>query len=252
MVKHPAMQLFKPSLLFRAFAVGSLCLAALTGLRAGDVPPMPADGINDDAHAISVEQRRTLAEEMKAFQQRTGVVVVIDVISFLPNGETTNERCRALVNSWIGHRPGVVFCLNRSVNPVPFIMYSQELFERYPEPDLSQAAGETTDAMSKITAPENRLPVGAKVMMGRLNSFEKSRLKRQQMFHRREWEMMAGFAVFMVAGGGLAWLIIRARSRHDRAKAVKHYFPDAEVAQRFGAPAGGGIVAEVSYIRAKH
>jgi hypothetical protein len=137
------------------------------------------------------------------------------------------------------------------VKPVPFVVFSQELFERYPEPDISQAAGETTEAMAKVGAPENRIPVGVRVMMGRLSAMEKAKHRREAPFQRRELEMIAGFAGFLAIGGFITWLIVRRRVRMEDIDSVKHHFPEVEVAPRLGAPSGGGVVAEVSYVKTK-
>lgn len=231
-----------------SLAAFCLFMAAGQGLH-GALPPKPADGIRDDARAMTAEAHQALAEEIRAFEKRTGMVIVIDTNTFLEQGVTSGERCRALVAEWIGKKPGVVFCLNRGAKPVPFIVYSAELFDRYPEPDLTQAAGETTEAMAKVATPENRLPVGVRVMMGRLTALEKTAARRNHMFLRRELEMMAGFCGFLLVAGAITWVIVRYRGRHEQAAAVQHRFPDVEVAQRFGAPSGGGIVAEVTYVR---
>ena len=198
---------------------------------------------------MTTEARQKLAEEMKAFEGRTGIVIVVDTNTYLEQNVSTTDRCRALLESWVGKRPGVVFCLNRTVKPVPFILFSQELSEHYPEPDLSQAAGETIEAMGKVSAPENRLPVGVRVLMGRLRALEKAAHRRRQLFHRRDLEMMAGFGAFLLVAGVITLVVVRRRNRAEEAEAVQHHFPDVEVAQRFAAPSGGGVVVEISYKR---
>lgn len=228
------------------------CLFGLAGqvtLQAAplQVPPPPADGIRDDARAMSPDARQALAAEMKAFEDKTGIKVVVDTNTYLEQNVGTLDRCRALQESWIGRRPGVVFCLNRSVKPVPFMTFSAALSERYPEPDLSQAAGETTDAMAKVSAPENRVPVGVRVMMDRLRVLEKAAHQRAQLFHRRDLEMIIGFASFLLVVGVITLVIVRRRRKVEEDEAIRHHFPDVDVAQRFAAPSGGGVVVEVSY-----
>ena len=232
------------------------CLAAIgiafmggMSVRAAALPPMPSDGIRDDARAMTPEAHRALAEEINAFQKRTGIIVVVDTNSFLEQGNSTGERCHALLAEWVKDRPGVVFCLNRSVKPVPYIVFSSRVFERYLETDLSQAAGEVTEAMNKVTAPENRIPVGVRVLMGRLATLEKSSVRRNQLFHRREMEMIAVFVGFLLVAGLITLVAVRWRRRLDAAEAIKHYFPDVEMAQRFGAPSGGGTIVELGYVR---
>lgn len=232
------------------------CIAAACLLLAGrdgalavavSLPPAPANGIRDDARAMSAEARDALALEMKAFEQRTGIVIVIDTNTYLDQNVSTMDRCHALLDGWVGRRPGVVFCLNRSVKPVPFIVFSPLLSGRYPEPDLSQAAGETTEAMADGSAPENRVPVGVRVMMGRLTILEKDASRRSQLFHRRDLEMMAGFGGFLTVACLITFVLVRRRRGVEDAEAVQHHFPDVEVTQRFAAPSGGGVVVEISY-----
>ncbi|MDB6117471.1 MAG: hypothetical protein JWO08_1252 [Verrucomicrobiaceae bacterium] len=220
------------------------------GMAAGiTVPTMPRDGIRDDARAMTGEAREALAAEMKLFEQRTGIVIVIDTNTYLEQNVGTMDRCRALLDNWIGERPGVVFCMNRSVKPVPFLAFSRALSERYPEPDLSQAAGETTDAMANMSSPENRVPVGVRVMMERLRSLEKAASRRSQLFHHRDLLMMGGFSAFLLLAGAVTVLVVRHRHKVEDAEAVQHHFPDVEVAQRFAAPSGGGVVVEMDYKR---
>lgn len=229
-----------------------LCLAVLAGtgaLQAFTIPPAPPNGIRDDARVMTEEGRAALAAEIKKFEQRTGIVVVVDTNTYLEQGLSIATRCRLLLDQWVGQRPGVVFCVNRTSGPDAFIVFSQKLFERYPEPDLTQAAGETREEMAKRLAPENRLPVGVRVMMGRLDALEKAAARRHQLFHRRDLEMMAGFAAVLMLSGLVTALIVRQRHKAEAADAIKHHFPDVDVAQRLGAPSGGGVVVEISYTR---
>ncbi len=237
---------------FRRCAAAACLWLAGQGTVLAELPQGPAappDGIRDDARAMSPEARQALVAEMKAFEEKTGIKVVVDTNTYLEQNVGTLERCRALLDHWIGARPGVVFCLNRSVKPVPFIMFSPVLLERYPDPDLSQAAGETTDAMTKVSSPENRMPVGVRVMMARLKVLEKAAHRRAQLFHRRDLEMIAGFGGFLIVAGAVTLVIVRKRRKVEDDEAIQYHFPDAEVAQRFGAPSGGGVVVEVSYRR---
>jgi len=237
-----------PALLRCCVAAACLGLAGQAPVQgaAVQVPPPPADGIRDDARAMSPEARQELAAEMKVFEEKTGIKVVVDTNTYLEQNVGTLDRCRALQDQWIGPRPGVVFCLNRSVKPVPFITFSPALSERYPEPDLSQAAGETTDAMTKVSSPENRMPVGVRVMMARLQVLEKAAHRRSQLFHRRDLQMIAGFGAFLIVAGAITLVIVRKRRKVDDDEAIQHHFPEVDVAQRFGAPSGGGVVVEIS------
>ncbi len=239
-----------PSAFIRTcLAALALLLAGAGGLAAFTVPELPSDGIRDDARAMTAADRAALAVEIKKFEQRTGIVVVVDTNTYLEAGLSVATRCRLLLDRWVGARPGAVFCMNRTTGPDAFIVFSQKLFERYPEPDLTQAAGETKEAMAKVSAPEIRLPVGVRVLMGRLDALEKAAARRNQLFHRRDLEMMAGFAALLLAAGLVTALIVRQRHKQEASDAIKHHFPDVEVAQRLGAPSGGGVVVEITYTR---
>lgn len=233
--------------LFNGLLIALMLLMAGSSLLAFTIPPAPADGIRDDARVMSAEGRGDLAAEMRKFEQRTGISIMVDTNTYLEANLSLATRCRLLLDQWLGGRPGAVFCVNRTLGPDAYIVFSQKLFERYPEPDLTQAAGETKAAMAKVSAPENRLPVGVRVLMGRLDALEKAAARRGALFHRRDLEMMAGFAGFLLAAGAVTALIVRQRHRVEQRDAVKHHFPDVEVAQRLGAPSGGGVVAEVGY-----
>ncbi len=192
----------------------------------------------EDAHA-------SLAAEMRQFEEKTGLLVFVDTNTYLEQGTKAVDRARALAGAWIGERPGIIFCLNRSAGSVPFMFFSPELTKRYPEPDLSRSANETAAAMDRVSAPENRLPVGVRVMMNRLRALEADRVSRNRLFHRRDLEMMAVFGCVALAFGLLAGILIRMNHRREALDAVQHHFPEVEVGQRFSAPCGGGVIVEV-------
>ncbi len=233
----------------RLFAAAFVLLAGMLEGQTPPIPPAPADGIRDDARAMTIEGRKSVAAEMQKFEHRTGIALFVDTNTYLEGDQTAMDRSRALIAGWIGHRPGLVFCLNRGARPVPLIFFSKELSERYPEPDLSLAAAETMESMARVSAPENRLPVGVRVMMNRLRALESANASRNRLFHRHDIEMMAGFGALLFVTGLIALLIIRFHHKEEAIEAVKHQFPDVEVSQRFSAPGGGGVIVEVSYRR---
>jgi hypothetical protein len=64
---------------------------------------------------------------------------------------------------------------------------------------------------------------------------------------RAEWTLACGFLLLAGVGALLVWFIGGYLRRREAAQQVTYFFPSVSVAERLGAPHGGGVVAQIHY-----
>jgi hypothetical protein len=207
--------------------------------------PAPTNYISDDARLIDPAGLVKLMEELRNFEQRTSHPLYVKTLTFIDGGVTSKAKCKALVDDWLPHRSGVVVCYNRAEGALPVIEFSSALQVQYSALALATVHQHSVQAMTAVKDARERLLVGLQTVMTELALLQNSTAQGGKMFSVEDSALAAAFAGLLVVGGGLGWLIIRRRHAKEALASVQIYLPEAEVGQRFGAPCGGGVLAEI-------
>ena len=206
----------------------------------------PAGGIRDDSRVFNDESRRQMASELLNFEQQTGIKVLVESVTFIDGGVSAAERAKLLARAWLPQQMGLVVCHNRSASGVPEIVFSHALEDRLSAMELGKVRDAATKVMTGVTDARERLILGLRTLMTSLVKLVPSSDNGAHQLLEREDLVLAGaFGLFILAGATVgAWLA--RRSHTDEAQAVTQiYLPEVEVAQRFGAPCGGGVMASI-------
>ncbi len=226
-----------------------LALIGFLTAAAASVPLAPADGIYDDAHLLSAAVHGSLASEIRSFGQETGIRLLLSTNTYLPADVTISVHGRSLLKAWKGNDPAVLICAVRSSTVAADVQPSEELWDRYTEPEVLGALRQASTILRDGTLNEDQLVAGARLLMQRLRTIHEERQARQQLLHKTDLQLLAAFIGCLVLAAGITGLLVRRVGRHESLQAVKTYFPDAVVSQRLGAPCGGGVSAEISLRR---
>jgi len=226
-------------------ALGIWALLATTASAAIETVPAPADGIYDDTRALGDASRQALAEEIRALATALKCDVWLTATSFSTGGLTPRRLAQATRVRWSGDRPAILLAYDRATNVMAFSI-SPELWSRYPASSLATLGLETNRAIAdtKLTLDE-RLTSIVHLVSKRLRELETVRLKQSVWFPREERSSTLVLIGLLIGGAFLAailGLISRARSH---ASGEQLLFPDVTVSTRFGAPYGGGLIAEI-------
>jgi hypothetical protein len=237
-------QLFSPlSSLWRV--AGMLALLATGSSAAIDSIPAPADGIYDDTRAFSDAARQTLAQEIRTLATDLKCDVWLTATSFSTGGLTPRRQAQATRIRWSGDKPAILLAYDRATNAMAF-SFSPDLWARYPATSLATIGLESNRAIgdTKLTL-EERLSTILHQVAKRLRELEVVRLKQSVWFPKEE-RISTMLLIGVLLGGALLAAILGMISRaRSHASGEQLLFPDVTVSTRFGAPFGGGHIAEI-------
>ncbi len=214
--------------------------------------PAPVDGVHDFAELFPTEVKQPLIAKILEYRQREKFTIYLVTYLYLAGDESAQNRADRLQPKWLGDKPGAV------------IVYSQ---------------GSTgTDSPLGMTCqqdPECALP--KTTVLGLMNSaraaaFASSEAKPAERLVAATTELMSGYArvrpiieehhrqlrivQYKIVGGVLAFMfaslgILSWTQRFQKKLAIKdaeaYLFPHADIAARYGAPYGGGVVVQMHY-----
>jgi hypothetical protein len=212
------------------------------------LPERPADFIRDDARTMDAGTKGLLSEEIRQFTARSGLQLYLDTNAFLLGNESALIRARRLVGHWLDPKtPGIVLCLNRGASVVPVLQYNGALQAAYPDGDLVTLSYEVAVNVDACLRPEEKIPTALRTVLHRMTALQSTAKLSKKALEGREWTL--ALALLLGATGlGLVihWLLLKLDK--DELSALEQLeLPEVEVGQRFGAPGGGGLMAELSY-----
>jgi hypothetical protein len=209
---------------------------------AAELPPAPANGLRDNAHAMDDATEARLASELQRFHQEFGGRLWVTAVTFPPDGQTLRQHARELRQHWSGDEKAVLLAYDR-VSDGQALSFAPALWEQYSTTDLVMLMHQGALIMAdKATPLEQRLEKSAMLAMTRLRQMETQRARMETVMppaHQR-FAKVAGAAL---GAGALGVLLLCGHTRRrDSLSSRQHLFPQVQVSPRFGAPYGGGVV----------
>lgn len=211
------------------------------------VPPVPADGLYDDASVLS-DAQRAAAVKAVANARAAGVDLHVALYSYIV-GETIERRAERLKEVWCPEGSGLLVVADTSTNQCTYLSHvadtewlsTSELQRIFTEASAVAAATEGTSADKVLVVIENLAPRLREAM-------EKHRSLTRYRVSPRAWWIVGSVAASILALSVLTVLARWLLHRHRQATAtVPLYFPTVTVGERFGGSFGGGVIAEVSF-----
>ena len=237
-----------PPLIRRALLAAVLLM--LAGRLWGAPPPVPqapADGLYDDTRVLNDEQRARAVKSITA-ARAAGVNLFVAVYSFIV-GETIEQRAERLKAEWCPDGSGLLVVADTSTNQCTYLSHVAETEWL----NTVELQGIFTDASTTAAAAEgtsaDKVTVVIETLGPRLSqAMDRQRELRQRAVDPRVWWVFGGVTTgSLVLVGGLLWLRRTFGARRRAASVQALYFPTVSVAERFGGPFGGGVIAEVSF-----
>jgi hypothetical protein len=208
----------------------------------------PAEGFRDAARILSPELQQRLARELPGLRDRSGVHIYVETLTFLPVGVTLFDRAKALRQTWLAEVPGLVFVQARTGATQPTIQVSPALWELYTQGRL---AAVLKDISLKVNQgprdPAGQAETAIVALLDGLARLEKWRGSMLSWWERMDLRLAVPFAVFLVLSATIVRWISSRRASREKDRQNTFLFPDVQVAERLGAPHGGGVVAEINY-----
>jgi hypothetical protein len=202
----------------------------------------PADGIQDDTHALSDSVRLLLVQEMASFKKETGCDAWLFAGTFLESGQTLKNQARELRRTWSGEADAVLLAYDRATD-TQSVSFSPEVWRRYPAAGLVQIIQKGGLLMAdKSKSPELRLRESMRGLLRGLSHLERARLKTEQSFTRDHRRLAQAFGLSLLVGAVMLSLLGALARRRDVYAAWQTHFPLFEVSARLGAACGGGVI----------
>ncbi|MBB5038705.1 hypothetical protein [Prosthecobacter dejongeii] len=211
---------------------------------AEDLPAAPTPGLRDDTRALSETRQTELARDIAAFRADLGVDLWFTAGTFLPSGETVRSHARRLRQHWSPQREAVLLAYDRASDSLG-VSLSPGLWQRYPTAELNALPQRLAPLMMQKGQPlEDRLSQSLRLIATRLQQLEKQHRISQGPLSPAHLQLGRAYAIGLAAGASLLALLgILSRRRAIHA-AWQLHFPSVQVGLRFGAPHGGGVLAE--------
>lgn len=217
----------------------------MAGAGARAQGPAPADGILDETRALSAASRQQLAEALRQFRTDLKCEAWVTASSFMPAGASARQQARTARRAWSGERAAVLMAYDRATNSGG-LSFSPDLWQRYPAAELVETMQDARRLLSDQTlALDERLMLAAHGWMGRLRALETVRLQQSLLIQRDEKRLALIVAGLLGAFACVAAVLGLLARRRDASAAQHFHFPEVQVSQRFGAPYGGGVTAEL-------
>jgi len=237
----------KPPLTRRALLAAALVMAMARLWGAPAVPPAPADGLYDDTRVLNETQRERAVKAI-AVAREAGVDLFVAVYSFIVC-ETIEPRAERLKAAWCPEGAGLLVVADTSTNQCTYLSHvaesewlnTVELQGIFTDASAIAAAAEGTSA-DKVTIVIESLGPRLSQAMAR-----QSKLGRHSVDPRVWWVFGSVTAGSLTLVGSLLWLRRRLGARRVAVTGQALYFPTVCVAERFGGPFGGGVIAEINF-----
>lgn len=228
-------------------AVALLAVAGVArcfGADAPAIPPAPAGFILDEARALPDDVQAALSAEIRKFRDATGCGLWMVTTTYL-SGTSARERADALADAWIADGRGVVLTYDRA-GDTHAIAPTDTMWLTYPTPMLVEAFRDAGVVIQEKNRPlDQRLLDSARLLMREITEADQQVALHNQLLPGHDRWAAIVFLALLVGGALACAMILAAVRKRDSEEAVRYFFPQAEGHLRFGAPYGGGVIAEV-------
>jgi hypothetical protein len=206
-----------------------------------EAAPPPADGIQDETHALSAESHLKIAAEIAAFRRDLGYDVWLTAQTFIEAGKGLRVHAREVRQTWSGHSNAALLAYDRAEDNLS-ISFSPGLWDLYPSAQLIHLLQQGGLLMAdKKKPPEQRLREAMYDLLRGLRTLEKERLKAGRPLTPDHGRLAMAFGLSLLGGAGILLLLGVLVRRWDVRSAWQSYFPTVRVPTRLGAPCGGGV-----------
>jgi hypothetical protein len=224
--------------------VSAFFISVATALPTASLPPPPEDGIRDNAHALEEETHARMADAFRRFEAEHDVKLWFCAVTFVPDSQPLRSYARELRQAWSGEGDAIVIGYDR-VSDSQSLSFSPAVWNRYPTADLIMLMQAGARIVANQDVPlDQRLEKSVMLTLDRLRELERERARMTHTLpasHLRLAKACTG----VLAAGSLGLLVICGAARKREARARWHLlFPEVQVAQRFGAPRGGGVTVQ--------
>ena len=225
-------------------AAGAVC-------RAAELPANEAARffVHDETRLLSEQDSATLERDLAATRRDTGAIIRIEAALYL-DGQTVRDHATALANEIAGDAPVLVLAFIRGSSQTVAVA-SAGLWRQGPADAVALLLSGTGQILADTSLPpEVRMTKAAELAMTRLRTLESLRTGDRGIFGKGEKKLALILSATLLAAAIAIALAMTMRRKKIADTNGTHFFPEAAVAARLGAPYGGGTAGQADSGRA--
>ena len=216
-----------------------------------EMPPAPKDGIIDNAEIFNPEQHKELAGKIDRFLKSDDFHIYVATYTFV-YGEEARQRAWRLGRKWLEGKQGAVVVFDKGgggTSPAIGLIWQQDdqrsLQDRTIQGILEAASEAANTSASKkpteqVTAAVDEIMAG----FGRVRPILEAG---HQAARKRQYTILGGVLGAMFLSLAVLTVVRRFQTRAARRNGESYLFPHVEIAPRYDAPFGGGVVVQMHY-----
>ena len=216
-----------------------------------EMPPAPKDGIMDNAEIFNPEQHKALAAKIGTCLKSDDFHVFVATYTFV-YGEEARQRAWRLGKKWLEGKQGAVVVFDKGgggTSPAIGMIWQQDdqrslqnrtiqgILEAASEAANKGATGKPTD---QVNAAVEEIISG----FGRVRPILEAA---RRATRNRQYMILGGVLGTMFLSLGVLTLVRRLQARASKRNSESYLFPHVEIAPRYDAPFGGGVVVQMHY-----
>ena len=215
------------------------------------MPPAPADGILDGAEIFTPQQKSALAAKLNDFKKANDFQIYLATYTFV-YGEDANQRAERLGAKWLNSRQGAVIVFDKGgkeAAPVIGMAWQQDDQLELPSRTiLGILLGAKSAAEAKpINRPDERLQAAAEEVMAGYGRIRPIVEEGRRAARIRQLKILGGVIGIMIVSLCILAFTQRFQRKLEQRNSESYLFPHVEIAPRYGAPYGGGVVVQMHY-----
>lgn len=215
------------------------------------MPPAPENGILDLAELFKTEDKKALEAKLKQFRDQENFQIYIAAYTFV-YGEDSNQRAERLSGQWLIGRQGAVIVYDKGGTGSAAVMgmaWRQDDARELP-PRTVKGILLSAKAASEENAeapPSERLQAAVAELMRGYSRVRPLIDEHHQAARRSQWKILGCVFGIMLLALAILSFTQRFQKKLAQKDAESYLFPHAEIAARYGAPYGGGVVVQMHY-----
>lgn len=216
-----------------------------------EMPPAPKDGIMDNAEIFRPEQHLALAAKIENFRKSDDFYVFVATYTFV-YGEEARQRAWRLGRKWLEGKQGAVVVFDKGgggTSPAIGLIWQQDDQRSLQDRTIQGILEAASEAANQVAAEKPTDQVTAAVD-GIMEGFGRVRPVLEagrRAVRTRQYMILGGVLSTMFLSLGVLTMVRRFQSRAARRDAESYLFPHVEIAPRYDAPFGGGVVVQMHY-----
>lgn len=216
-----------------------------------EMPPAPSDGILDNAEIFNPEQRKQLAAKIGKFLKAEDFNVYVATYTFV-YGEEARQRAWRLGRKWLEGKQGAVVVFDKGgggTSPAIGLIWQQDDQRSLQNRTIQGILEAASAAANKGTAEKPTVQVNAAVdeIIAGFARVRPILEAGHRLARNRQYMILGGVLGAMFLSLGVLMLMRRVQTRSARRNSESYLFPHVEIAPRYDAPFGGGVVVQMHY-----